>query len=104
MTPPNPKDWTIDSVARSIISQVRAQPVPLTLALVVVPTVWYLPAGALNDLFLPPSGSIGSARSFAAYIVVMIATTVWWGMVYAGQLQIAIDVARGGRVTWSRFL
>jgi hypothetical protein len=104
MTPTNPADWTIHSVARDILSEVRAQPITLILALAVVPMVWYVPASVLGDYLVPPSGSDGSARSVAAHIVVIVATTLWWGTVYAGQLQIAIDVARGGRVTWPRFL
>ena len=103
MAPPEPRDWTIGSVARSILADVRVQPVALILALTVAPTVWYLPAAALHDAVVSPSGSDASVRSIVVHILVMAVTTVWWGMVYAGQLQVAIDVARGGRVQWSRF-
>jgi hypothetical protein len=97
------RDWSIGGVARLIVSDVRTRPVALVLALAVAPTLWYLPATALYDAVVPPSGSDGSARSLAAHLVVMVATAAWWAVMYAGQLQIAIDVARGGRVEWSRF-
>lgn len=97
MASSDPRDWSIGGVARLIMSDVRARPVALILALAVAPTLWYLPATALYEAVVPPSGWDGGARSLAVHLSVMVATTAWWALAYAGQLQIAIDVARGGR-------
>ena len=49
---PNP-NWTVRGIVREILRGFKRQPVALLVALVVLPTVWYVPADVLYERLIP---------------------------------------------------
>jgi len=99
----SPNAWTVGTVVTLIARDVRSRPVGLGLALVVVPLAWYAPADLLGAWVAPPDAHRATLPSFALHLSVLIGTTIWSCVTYGGQLRIALQVARGGRLDWSQF-
>jgi hypothetical protein len=86
-----------------MVACVRAQPVKLLLALFILPVAWGVPAELLADRLIPEEGQAEGAASPLAELALFVAMIAWSSVTYGGQLQIAIDSARGRPTNWRRF-
>jgi hypothetical protein len=81
----------------------KRQPAALLIALVVVPSVWNVPADILYDRLIPEETLVSGTVPLWLDLALLSACTIWSCVLCAGQIQIAIDSARGSRVRWQRF-
>lgn len=95
--------WTVRGLIRELLEGVKRQPVALPLALVVAPGVWYAPADVLYDRLIPDPAQPSGSAPLWLHVALLGACTIWSCMLWAGELQIAIDSVRGSRVHWQRF-
>jgi len=103
MTSSSPSAWTVGTVVGLIARDVRARPVGVCLALVVVPSAWYAPADLLATWVAPPDAHRATFSSFALQLSVLMVTAIWSCVTYGGQLRIALLIARGRPIDWSQF-
>jgi hypothetical protein len=96
-------NWTVGRVVREILRGLKRQPGPLLAALVVVPTIWYVPADFLNDWLIPDEARASGAVPIWVDLTLIATCTIWSCVLAGGQMQIAVDYVRGSPVRWSRF-
>jgi hypothetical protein len=96
-------NWTVGGVVREVFREFKKQPVVLLTALVVVPSIWYVPADILNDWLTPEGARASGAVPLWLDLMLLAACTLWTCVLLGGQTQIAVDVVRGSPVRWSRF-
>lgn len=89
---------------RSAWNSTKDQAFMAVLALVVLPTLWQVPADVAYDWLIPEESRSGGAVPVLLDIAMLFATSAWGCLLWGGQLLIAIDVARGKPVRFQRFL
>jgi hypothetical protein len=102
MPQPNP-NWTVGGVVREVLRGFKKQPIVLLTALVVLPSIWYVPADVLNDWLIPEGAHASGSVPLWLDLMLLAACTLWACVLLGGQMQIAVDVVRGSDVRWSRF-
>jgi hypothetical protein len=96
--------WTVRNVIRRMFAASATQPVALLFAVVVLPTLWMIPASMVQATLVPRAPPMfGPGRSLQV-ILISWALGAWNCVWYAGQLSSAIDVARGSPIRWRQFV